>query len=129
MHKRELVINDIDLFYKKLWLYKSVFFRNVYFKTDIQEIKSIIDALNLKKRKKRITYIYDYACKEVDNYWKDKNPCCFKKNKCLSQQKPTCKYKNGCCRKCVYQSNKGCTTSNLTCKFSIVLMLALNMSY
>ena len=31
--------------------------------------------------------------------------------------KKSCKYKNGCCRRCLYQSNKGCTTSNLTCKF------------
>ena len=117
MFKKKLIVRDINIFYKRLWLYKSFLFRKTYFETDISEIKSLISALNIKNRKRRITYIYDYACDEVDNYWKDKNPCCFKNGKCLSQQKSGCKHKNGCCRRCVYQSNNGCTTSNLTCKF------------
>ena len=70
----------------------------------------------IEKRKKRIAYIYDSACNYIDNYWKGKNICGFKNNKCYTQQYKGCKYKNGCCRRCIYQSNKGCTTSNLTCK-------------
>lgn len=117
MFKKKLIVKDINIFYKRLWLYKSFLFRKTYFETDILRIRNMIEALNIKNRKKRIAYIYDQACIEVDNYWKDKNPCCFKNNKCLSQQKPGCKYKNGCCRRCVYQSSNGCITSNLTCKF------------
>ena len=80
MHK---VINDksaLDKFYRKLFFYKSFILKKTKFtvETNYEEVKSIIKALNIKKRKPRITYIYDEACKQIDNHYKNKNICGFK---------------------------------------------------
>lgn len=106
--------NDLKNFYHNIKFYR--FFRFIEFVSDNQEIEPIIKALNIKKRNERIIYIYDYACSFIDHYWQNINYCGFKNNKCYTQQYKGCRYKNGCCRLCVYQSLKGCTTSNLTCK-------------
>ena len=118
MHK---VINDkaaLDNFYRKLFFYKSFIFKKTTFtvETKYEQIKPIIKALNIKKRKDRITYIYDEACRQIDNHYKNKNICGFKNNKCYVQQKLNNGTINGCCRLCKYQSEKGCKTVNLTCK-------------
>ena len=108
----------LDKFYRKLFFYKSFIFKKIYFKvkTDYKEIKPIIAALNIKKRKERITYIYDEACTQIDNHYNNKNICGFKNNKCYVQQKLNNGTINGCCRMCKYQSKHGCTTKSLTCK-------------
>ena len=118
MHK---VINDkpaLDKFYQKLFFYKSFIFKKTTFtvETKYEQLKPIIKALNIKKRKDRITYIYDEACRQIDNHYKNKNICGFKNNKCYVQQKLNNGTINGCCRMCKYQSEKGCQTINLTCK-------------
>lgn len=107
---------DLKKFYKLISLYKKVIYKKVIFKTDNKEIKEIVNALNIKNRKQRITYIYDSACKQIDNFYKSKNICGFKNNKCYVQQKIKNDFINGCCRFCLNQSSKGCTTSNITCK-------------
>lgn len=108
----------LDKFYRKLFFYKSFIFKKTKFtvETNYEEVKPIINALNIKKRKERIIYIYDEACKQIDNHYKNKNICGFKNNKCYVQQKLQNRTINGCCRMCLYQSTKGCTTKNLTCK-------------
>lgn len=108
----------LDKFYRKLFFYKSFIFKKTKFtvETNYEEVKPIINALNIKKRKERIIYIYDEACKQIDNHYKNKNICGFKNNKCYVQQKLQNGTINGCCRMCLYQSTKGCTTKNLTCK-------------
>ena len=100
----------LDKFYRKLFFYKSFIFKKIYFKveTDYKEIKPIITALNIKKRKERITYIYDEACTQIDNHYNNKNICGFKNNKCYVQQKLNNGVINGCCRMCKYQSEKRC---------------------
>ena len=118
MHK---VINNksaLDKFYRKLFFYKSFIFKKTNFtvETKYEQLKPIIKALNIKKRKDRITYIYDEACRQIDNHYKNKNICGFKNNKCYVQQKLNNGTINGCCRMCLYQSKKGCKTINLTCK-------------
>lgn len=107
---------DLDKFYRKLWLYKSLFYKKITFETNDKSIKPIVEALNIKKRKQRITYIYDKLCKQIDDFYKGNNICGFKNGKCYVQQKLKNNYINGCCRFCLNQSSKGCTTSNLTCK-------------
>ena len=97
-------------------VYKKIFYSSTIFKSNNKELKDIVTALNIKKRKERITFIYDSCCKKIDDFSKNKNMCGFKTNKCYTQQYKGCKYNNGCCRRCIYQSPKGCTTSNLTCK-------------
>ena len=111
-------VTDKKKFYSKLFLYKTFLYRNVEFNTNIndEELKEIIKAINIKKNSNRIVYIYDYCCSYIDEFYKGKNLCEFKDSVCISHQSANCKYKNGCCRMCLYQSEKGCQTSNLTCK-------------
>lgn len=108
----------LDKFYRKLFFYKSFIFKKTHFtvETNFEEVKPIINALNIKKRKERIIYIYDEACNQIDKHYQNKNICGFKNNKCYVQQKLQNGTINGCCRMCLYQSTKGCTTKNLTCK-------------
>ena len=105
---------DLNRFYKKLFFYKTCIYRFVNFVSDNQEIKDIIKALNIKKRNMRIRYVYDRSCLYVDRFWDNKNICGFRNNKCYTQRNNS--YINGCCRRCFYQSDKGCRTANLTCK-------------
>ena len=100
---------------KKTFLYKSIFFKFINFTTDDEELKPIVQGLNIKNRHKRITYVYDKSCEIIDTT-NCPNACSFKGNKCLVQQLLDNGKCNGCCRICHYQSSKGCTTKNLTCK-------------
>ena len=108
MYKLNINVNnekELKKFYKFLPFYKSFIFK--IFKFDIKskydDIKNINTALNIKNRKKRITYIFDMACKQVDDIFKDiKNPCGFKNGICYSHSR--------------YQSSNGCNTKNITCK-------------
>lgn len=114
-----IVKNEKDLykFYRKLPLYRSLLYKNVTFNSkSTYDIEDIITTLNIKNRKKRITYIYDKACEKIDNHYKNKNICGFKNSKCYVQQKLNNGNINGCCRFCLNQSKNGCTTKNLSCK-------------
>ena len=104
--------NDLDKFYSRIKYYRSPLYRFTTFKSDNKEIEKIIEALNIKRRCKRIKFVYEESCDYIDNYNNklSKNICGFNNNKCLNN------VVNGCCRKCYYRGKKGCTTSNLTCK-------------
>jgi len=99
-------------------LYKSILFRFCKFETNSNDVQNniIINALNIKNRKKRITYIYDATCKFIDDFYNDKNICGFKDCQCYVQQEKNNNLKYGCCRKCLYKTDKGCPTKNLACK-------------
>lgn len=122
MKEKNIVLNteqDIGNFYKKIWIYKSIFYRNVKFnledKTNNVMCKNIIEALNIKNKKKRINFVYDKACEYIDDYNnKQEISCEFKDGKCIHQYN-TERY-NGCCSLCRYQSEKGCVTQNISCK-------------
>lgn len=119
MIKEVNIKNEKDLykFYKKIPLYRSMLYKKVYFKEESKyDIKDIIDALNIKKRKQRLTFIYDKTCEKIDNHYNNKDICGFKEGKCYVQQKLNNGNINGCCRWCLYQSPKGCTTKNISCK-------------
>ena len=111
-------IDDYNKFIKNLKKYKRFTYRKTTFKVKsnpiFKDVNSMSEALNIKNRKKRIEYIYDYCCDYLDDYCKNKDFCKFKNNKCLNQYNN--EYENGCCRGCRYQSNNGCKTRNLTCK-------------
>ena len=85
-------------------------------KKEIKEIDVIEKARSIKGRYKRLAYIYDTSCSIIDELHKNENICGFKCNQCIMQQKSKSKEINGCCRTCRYQSQKGCLSSNLTCK-------------
>ena len=110
--------NDLNKFYKKLFFYRSFFCLFLKFDTNYAEIKPIINALNIKNKYKRIEYIYNFGVNYLDNYYNNLKPniCEFNCNKCIVQRINNLKYNNGCCRMCIYKSNRGCKTSNLTCK-------------
>lgn len=112
--------NDYNNFLSKINIYKSILYCNTLFvvKNNINNkmIDYIINALNIKNRKKRIVYIYDSSCELIDDNTKNINICGFKNNKCYVQRKIKNGKCNGCCRKCLYQTNEGCPTKNLACK-------------
>lgn len=120
MKKKIVIKNEIELhkFYNRIFLYRSFLYKFVKFKLidDKYNISSLVKALNIKNRKRRIKYIYDAACDEIDMFYKEKNMCDFKDNQCYVQRKLGNNKFNGCCRICMYQSNIGCRTKNLACK-------------
>ncbi len=123
MRYKMITINDYrdyNKFLKKVNLYKSILYYNTFFvlKNNIHDvmIDYVISALNIKKRKKRIKFIYDESCKMINEKVQGFNICGFKDGKCYVQQKLKNNKCNGCCRMCIYQTNSGCSTINLTCK-------------
>lgn len=100
---------------KFVFLYRSFLFRIVKFKTNEKELKNIVQALNIKKRKQRIEYVYDEAIKYINEYYSD-DLCQFENNQCIAQRKGKKKGKFGCCRECLLVTDKGCPSSNLACK-------------
>ena len=114
MKTKRIIINnkeDLNKFYDHIKYYRSFFYRFICFESDNKDIELIINALNIKNRYKRITYIYDESCNYIDNYYKGKNLCGFnKKGICRTNTL------NGCCRKCFQWKEGGCSTRNLTCK-------------
>ena len=116
---RNVYVENNEKFYKNLYLYKSSFYKNANFisKSNDEDFNSIISALNIKSRIKRIKFIYDYCCRRIDTYNEGKNICGFNEaGQCYAQQYDGCTLKNGCCRLCALQNPNGCKTSNLTCK-------------
>lgn len=111
-------INDKKKLLKYMFLYRSFIFKFTKFETDSKdpELKKLIELLNIKNRYKRIYTTVNEVCDYIDNYYKGKDLCKFKNNRCLCHRKKNLDYINGCCRKCFYQSNRGCTTKNFACK-------------
>lgn len=113
-----MIINSKDKLINNLYLYRSFIFYFTKFETNLKDsdVINIIDALNIKNRYKRIIFVIDKLCDQIDDYYKDKKTCCFKNNKCICHRKKKLEYINGCCRKCRLQSNSGCTSKNFACK-------------
>ena len=80
-----------------------------------KEYEAFTRAIAIRSRRKRICYIYDNACDLIDEY-NDKNGiiCSFEKGRCRLEDRLGAV--NGCCCHCIYQSDKGCPSRNLTCK-------------
>jgi len=123
MKRKVIVINnrkDFNNLVRKIKFYKTfLYFRTLFIlENNIKEqnVEIIINALNIKKRKKRIDYIYDQSCKIIDDKFKCINICGFKNKQCYVQRKLDNGKINGCCRKCLYQTDGGCSTNNLACK-------------
>ena len=100
---------------KLLFLYRSFLFKYIMFETKNKELKSIVNALNIKDREQRIEYIYDEGIKYINKYYSD-DLCQFENDQCIAQRKSGSKEINGCCRKCPLVTDKGCPSSNLVCK-------------
>lgn len=108
---------------KLLFIYRTVLFNKVTFQTD-DDLKTISNALNIKDKSKRYSYIYNEAIKEINRYYKD-DFCKFKNNQCIAQRKSGKNKINGCCRQCPIVTDKGCPSENVACKL-IYCKTALN---
>ena len=100
---------------KLLFIYRSFLFRFVEFQTKNTDLENIVHALNIKKRKQRIEFVYDEAIKAINTYYSN-DLCKFIDNKCIAARKYKKDQINGCCRLCAYQNNTGCKVNNLSCK-------------
>ena len=111
-------IYNKEKFIKKLFIYRTSIFKFTKFETDLKdkELNTIIQILNIKNKYKRMYLTIEKICEYIDDYYKEKNLCKFENCTCICHRNKNINYKNGCCRKCIYQSNKGCTTKNVACK-------------
>lgn len=100
---------------KLLFLYRTFLFRFFTFETDKKDMKAIVNALNIKNRKEKITYIFDEAINVLNKYYSD-DLCQFINGKCIVQREKKIDRVNGCCRLCPIVTNKGCPSVNITCK-------------
>ena len=106
-------------FLRKLPLYKSLLFRFAEFRVNSavfpETVREIAEALNMKRRRERIRYIYDRACEYVDRYNAENGIfCAFSDGMCEDPKHQ--RLKNGCCYICHLVTAEGCPTRNLACK-------------
>ena len=108
-------------FLRSLPKYRSILNRFTHFtitgSVHKEELKDFQEALNLKGRKKRMTFLYDRACDIIDAYnEKNRISCRYNEDGICEDPKHQTR-KNGCCCHCYLQSPTGCPTRNLSCKF------------
>lgn len=104
-------------------LYKGKYYEKDDTNIKIREVIQLVEALNIKDKNKRLSYIYNRACDFLDITFYEKNACKFKNNKCLHDRKDKDKC-DGCCRSfcgthCKYLKNHRCEVRCLACKFHI----------
>lgn len=109
-------VKNKEKFLKKIFIYKHVKIIKYETKSKDKDLNIIINALNIKKNYLRKKFIIEKTCEYIDDYYKNNDTCQFKNNKCICHRTLNKEYINGCCRKCKYQSNKGCKTKNIACK-------------
>ncbi|MCR5118864.1 MAG: hypothetical protein K6B44_04505 [Lachnospiraceae bacterium] len=107
-------------FLKKLPLYRSILKRFTKFSISApvytEKLKDFETALNLKNRRKRITFLFDRACDIIDKYNEENGISCCYNSEGFCEDPKHQKKKNGCCFLCYLQSENGCPTRNLSCK-------------
>ena len=118
----------IRLFDSKNKKYKVLYKGKEYIKEsnikEIRELTQIIEALNIKDKRKRLLFICNKACDILDDNFSCQKMCKFKNNKCIYDRMKKDKY-NGCCgtidrkKHCKYLINNNCSTRCLACKFHI----------
>jgi hypothetical protein len=82
-----------------------------------KELHDFERALNLKNRRKRITYLYDRVCDIIDQYNAEQGITCHYSAEGICEDPKHQTRKNGCCCHCYLQRPDGCPTRNLSCKF------------
>ena len=91
---------------------------------NINSLKDIEIAINMKNKRARIEFIYDKVCDYLDYDFIKKNKCLFKDDKCISDRGKNYDKNCGCCRArngevCQYLEDGRCTIRNLGCKFFV----------
>ena len=111
---------EYQAFLKKLPAYRGI--RGRFTSFDItgsvhqDELKDLAEALNIKNRRKRITFLYDRACDIIDKYNEENRISCRYNSEGICEDPKHGKKKNGCCFLCYLQSECGCPDRNLSCK-------------
>ncbi len=82
-----------------------------------EELKDFETALNLKNRRKRMTFLFDRACDIIDRYNEENGITCSYNSEGICEDPKHQTRKNGCCCHCYLQSSTGCPSRNLSCKF------------
>lgn len=91
---------------------------------EVRQVSLLVEALNIKNKKKRLDFIYEKTCELLDDDFYGKNICEFKNNKCIHDRlhNASC---NGCCmnndgtKMCKYLDKGRCKIKCLACKFHI----------
>ena len=124
--------NNYKIILHKLFIYK--YYKKKFYFNYSDDFKykdqfdSIKNALNIKNKEKRLSYIYDEVCDYLDNYFIDNNLCKFKNNKCYSDRCKKIDKINGCCSNnknilCKYFDKNHCKIKCSGCKFYVCLAL------
>ena len=99
---------------------------------EIRQMSLLVEALNIKDKRERLSFIYDKSCDLLDNDFYEKNICEFKCGKCINDRINN-NLGGGCCcdskyhkDMCPYLSKNGCTIRCLACKFHICRTLKRN---
>lgn len=72
-------------------------------------------ASRITDKRERVRFIYDSACARIDEYNAQHGiVCSFRDGRC--EAAGDAGSPNGCCCGCIYQSSRGCPTSNMSCK-------------
>ncbi len=100
----------------------------------LNDLQVCINAIGIKDRKERYTYIYDKVCDYLDEQFRKCDYCEFRDSKCVANRNGTTPYKEmGCCHSfdiaspfslklvenekiCKYLNNNHCSTKNISCK-------------
>ena len=100
-------------------------------KSKLNEHKIIecIKASLISEKRKRIEYIYEQVCQDLDEEFAKNNYCDFKDDVCIGKRNCKDKITMGCCHKfinpitmkgglkeCPYLKDKHCSTQCITCK-------------
>ena len=112
---------ELNKFYRLLFIYRSFLYKFTTLELKkgkyYNELDPIVKALNIKRKNKRTTYIYDYACSVIDEFQDTNNVCDFKDGKCLLHRLKDIDCNSGCCGNCIQKTTTKCSTKNLSCKF------------
>lgn len=124
IYNRKDKLNFIeDLSYYKTFLYHFTTFTSSSLDPEIQEI---INALNIKSRKKRISYVYDSALKRAERYFKKIDISSKKIKRNRTKKIPIS------CNNCPNKKTNKCPINNVSCKLyysSLVLKKDEVLSY
>lgn len=96
-----------------------------YGNNNVRQVSLLVNALNIKNKKERLSFMYDRACDLLDVDFYKKNVCEFKCGKCITDRLNN-NLGGGCCcdskdhkGMCMYLSKDGCKIRCLTCKLHI----------
>ena len=106
-------------FLKQLPLYRSALYLFTQFRiksrVHAERVEEIARALNMKKRRERVSFVYDRACDYIDRYNEENGIICAYVNGMCEDPKHQ-RLPNGCCFICHMQTSTGCPTRNISCK-------------